>query len=270
MKTYRLLIAMLLVISLSACGGAGNKNSTNNQSAASESQVANTEANTEAPVEAQADEPVMENCYNEYYPVKSGASWNYALDSSLTGTDSFTRSILDVSNGSFTDQDDWAIGTTRTGTWSCDNGNLTALSLGGLATVSTSEQTFVATSQESSGVTYPSPLEFGTNWSQTLTISGDMVIAEGMSGTATVNASQNCTAVGEESVTVSAGTFDAMKLNCSTSITVTVDLDGVSTEPMTIDSLSEVWLVRGVGMVKISDNNEMANSIIELTAYTIP
>jgi hypothetical protein len=283
MKYYSFIIALLLVVSLSACGGANNNN---NQSVANEpvgAADAAAEANAKPSNETQNEQSVDEytdddtnsmslsgNCDNEYYPVKTGASWNYTMESSLTGTDSFTRSIVDTSDNGFTDQDAWAIGTTRTGTWSCNNGSLSALSMGGLATVSTAEQNFVATSQESSGVTYPSPLESGTNWSQSLTISGDMTVAEGMSGVATVNATQNCTAVGEESVTLTAGTFDTMKLNCSTSITVTVDLDGVTMDPMTIDSTSEVWLARGVGMVKTSDTNEITKSTIELTAYAIP
>ena len=283
MKNYQYLIAILLLLGLTACGGTNTTSSNNSSSAAiepTETPVAVAEANADASSQDQANQPAEENsgtssvasgnCNNEYYPVKSGAAWNYTLNSSLSGTDSFTRSILDVSNGSFTDQDAWEIGTTRTGFWSCENGNLTALSLGGLATVSTSEQTFVATSQESSGVTYPSVIELGTNWSQNLTISGDMELAEGMSGSATADATQYCTAVGEQSVTVPAGTFNAMKLNCSSTISITVNVEDIAIDPMTIESLSEVYLVRGVGMVKMVDDNEMAKSTIELTSYAIP
>jgi hypothetical protein len=263
MKIYRYLIVIFLLLSLTACGGS-NSASTNTGSRAAvepdEPVVAVAEPNADA----------SGNCYNEYYPVTNGASWDYTMNSSLSGTDTFTRSIIGMGDGGFTDQDVWTVGTVRTGSWTCDNGNLTALSLGGLATVSASEQTFVATSQESSGITYPSPLNIGTSWSQHLVISGDMVVTEGMSGTATADATQSCTAVGEESVSVSAGTFDALKLNCSTSISVTVDIEGMALDPMMINSTSEVWLVSGVGMVKTVDNNELTNATIELTTYAIP
>ena len=280
MKINRFVVVMILAVSLSACGGSNNKSSNNNQSTViepTETSIAASEANADASSDNQAEQPAAENstnssghCYNEYYPIKTGASWDYTLNSSLTGTDSFTRSILDTNDGGFTDQDAWAAGTVRTGSWSCDNGNLTTLSLGGLATVSTSEQTFVATSQESSGITYPSPMETGASWSQQLSISGDMVIADGMSGTATVDATQSCTAVGEESVTVPAGTFTAMKLNCNTSISTAVDIEGMAIDPMDLSSTSEMWLAKGVGMVKTVDNNEMVNSTIELSSYAIP
>ena len=286
MKKISYLLPIVLLFMLSACGGSATTENTDtgvsavstetplNGSEANNNSATGNESgqtsNTPSEQNNNASNTGSGNCYNEYYPVKSGVSWAYTMNSSLTGEDSFTRSILDVNDTGFTDQDTWAIGTVRTGSWTCDNGNLTALSLGGLATVSASEQTFVATSQESSGVTYPSPMDVGTSWSQHLTISGDMVVTEGMSGTTTAEATQSCTAVGEESVSVPAGTFDAMKLNCTTAITVTLDIEGMAMEPTTINATSDMWFVKGVGMVKTVDNNDLTSATIELTSYVIP
>ncbi len=281
MKRVTILLIMMLVF-ISGCNMLSSSAPAKDQPATSmpELAAAANSSSTEKPqttdpstgqnASAENLESTSGNCFNEYYPVKSGATWAYTMNSSMSGEDSFTRTILNVSETGFTDQDTWAIGTVRSGEWTCDHGNLTALSQGGMGTVSANGVNFEAISQESSGVTYPSPLGTGSNWGQHLVISGNVVISDGMSVFATNDTTQSCTDIGEESVTVPAGTFDALKLSCTASMVITTEMEGVATDPISITSTSEVWMVKGVGMVKLVDSNEMADSTILLNTYSIP
>jgi len=71
-------------------------------------------------------------------------------------------------------------------------------------------------------------------------------------------------------VTVPAGTFDAVRMDCKTDIAITITMNGVDV-PTNVSMTSKMWYAPGIGMVK-SDNvlsGDMTNTI-ELTAYTIP
>ncbi|MBI9051078.1 MAG: hypothetical protein JEZ00_16775 [Anaerolineaceae bacterium] len=279
MKTTRLFLIFILIM-LTGC----NPSVPDKNNAASLIPDVNTsdtvstenaeEVVQESETEPIAAEPVTGNCDNDYYPVKTGVSWDYAISSSISGDNTFTRSITDVHDTGFSDLDIFSVGTERTGTWTCDSGNITALNQGGAATVSIPAEAgvpvFEATSQESNGVTYPASLDVGQSWNQDLVISGDLMITEGMTTFATNETSNACTVIGEESVSVPAGTFTALKADCSTTMIVTVEIEGVATDPVTINSTSEMWLVKGVGMVKIVESNNLGDSSIELTSYSIP
>lgn len=215
-----------------------------------------------------------ENCTNQYYPVTAGATWQYAGSNSTTGDFSFERSITAVYQEGFVDQDVFDGGTTRTGTWTCAAGALSALSQGGVATVSVptnpSMATLIVDSTESDGVTLPATLTPGESWNQAVKIAGTMKISEQISAKARNDTEYICTAVGLESVSVPAGTFNGMKVICDYVMNIEVEMEATGPVSTKLTSTSNMWYVAGVGLVKIEDQGDIGLTTIELQSYTVP
>ena len=183
-----------------------------------------------------------------------------------TSADMFTHSIVSASEKEFTDQDAFGSGTTRTGQWSCEGGNLISLTPGGgSAAVAAAGVVFTFTVTENTGVTFPANVDVGSAWAQDISFEG----AQDIGGTQIASKNRavtSCTATGRESVTVPAGTFDALKVECSNTITIT--LEGMA--PIVIEGPSTAWYAEGVGMVKNIGTGGGVEAIIELTAVQIP
>ena len=226
-------------------------------------QAPTAEAATEAPVNGGGGA-----CANPYLPVVMGATWNYKMTGSVS--DTFTRSIVTADGSSFTDQDVFGTGVTRQGKWNCDSGNLTALnpSNGGSASVSTENVTVDFQTTAFSGVTLPATVNPGDAWEQSTTLEGtetinDMVIP------AKNEFTNSCKAVGVESVTVEAGTFDAMRVDCVTNMKITITMQETPVETaLTLNGTS--WYAEGVGMIKSASTGQGVDSTIELVSYAIP
>ncbi len=220
---------------------------------------------TATPVEPALTGP----CANPLYPVVAGAQWTY--DMTGTTNDTFTRSIVEVTDSGFTDQDTFSAGTIRTGIWNCDAGNLTSLDpvSGTSASVQTTtmDANFQTTAQ--SGMTLPAVVEAGTLWAQTVSIAGT-VTASGMTADATNDTSISCSASGVESVSVPAGTFDAMKVTCQYMSTITVVTQGISVPVAPIVFTTDSWYAPGIGWVQSISAGDGLDTTIVLTSYSIP
>ena len=210
-------------------------------------------------------------CNNPLYPVVVGASWSYTLTGPISS--SFTRTVTGLTADGFNDQDVFANGVSRTGNWNCNNGALIALnpnsSGGGDSSVQSSHATanFHTTAME--GVTLPATVNVGDSWSQNFTLEGAVTL-NGQDIPAKDVVAFSCTAGATESVTVPAGTFNAVHMDCTSDITITITMNGVET-PSDVNTSSTMWYAAGVGMVKSSNliNGANANTL-ELTAYNIP
>jgi hypothetical protein len=131
--------------------------------------------------------------------------------------------------------------------------NLKALELGsGAGTVSTASTNFEADSTTSEGVTLPASVNIGDTWTQIVDINGHMQMPDNTSAAARNQASQNCNALAQESVSVPAGTFEAMKVECQVEMTITISVQGLDVPPTTLASTSTLWYAEGVGLVKQS------------------
>ena len=216
-----------------------------------------------APIQEVSTEAPVADCFNPYYPVAQGDTWEYEVSGSAT--DTFTRSILSASGSEFTDQDVFGSGTTRTGQWKCESGNLIALTPGGSASVDTAGQTFNFTITSNSGITFPANLEVGNAWSQDIAYEGTQD-AGGTQITSQNQATTSCTATGRESVTVPAGTFDALKVECNSRISISIS----GGSPIVIEAPSVAWYAEGVGMVKTVSSGSGFDSTIVLKSYQIP
>jgi hypothetical protein len=237
-------------------------------------QVASTPSQSPTSESSSATQPPTGNdaanhaCANPYLPIIAGAAWNYSLTGSAT--DTFTRSILSVDENEFTEQDVFGAGVTRQGKWSCDNGSLIALdpANGPSAGVSSYSLDVDFQTKELSGVTLPATIHAGDTWSQSITLEGTSTIS-GQSIPAKNHTTSDCTAVGLESVTVPAGTFDAMRIDCKVSIHITITMNGTDI-PTNLNMNSTNWYAEKVGLIKAVSSGAGFDSTIELTSYTIP
>ena len=71
------------------------------------------------------------------------------------------------------------------------------------------------------GVTIPADIKEGTTWTQNLIIEG-LQIMDDQEMISNFDISNDCTATGEESVTVPAGTFTALRVDCVNTVTITM------------------------------------------------
>jgi hypothetical protein len=163
---------------------------------------------------------------------------------------------------------------TLTQEWACTPNGLLALESGGggAGTVTTDNLSLMIDTQNASGLTYPAEIQAGSTWQHTLDYSGTMEIA-GQSGEAQGNTIYDYTAIGVESVSVPAGTFEAMKIDIVTTINITATFQG-TTMPLTLTSTGASWFVQGVGWVKSVSQLDMggiqSTDTIVLQSYSIP
>ena len=176
---------------------------------------------------------------------------------------------LEVTADGFKDQDVFTVGITTTGEWKCDNWTLIALEPSGTPSATIQDENFSAEFKTTSwdGVTLPAALKAGDTWTQNFTLEGVETIA-GMQFNAKNVTAISCTAGATESVTVQAGTFDAVRVDCQSDSIVTVTTNSTDI-PTTISMTWTNWYAPNVGLVK-TDSTADINEDMELTSYQIP
>lgn len=233
-----------------------------------------TRAPTEPPTpEASATPESRGGCDNPLFPVVNGATWTYAGTGGPAGAYSYTDTITDVRADGFTITSKFDDNLTKAQEWACKPEGLVALQLPGGAAAITTKQ-FQATFETSNvqGVTIPASVAAGDKWSFSLTIKGTQEVS-GIKAETNGDASYDFTAVGMESVTVPAGTFDAMRVDGVLTLNLTALVSGLSI-PVQITMNTTSWFAPGVGMVKTSTSGSVAgtaiNDTLELQSYNIP
>ena len=219
-------------------------------------------APTAAPSAAPSAAPAAGPCAHLYYPVKPGASWQYQLSGASSGT--FTRSIVSLNENGFEDQDIFSAGTTRRGSWACQQGSLISLTPSGGASVSVADEQATFVVESNSGVTLPADLKPGAAWTQNLVYTGQHNIGGANVDSRTVM-EMSCKAIGVETVSVPAGGFDALRVDCSTRFEISFSGTTVS-----INDTSSAWYAPGVGEIKARSSSEMGSSEFVLLSYSIP
>lgn len=212
-------------------------------------------------------------CSNPLYPVKVGATWTYTSTGNLTGDHSFTDMITDVRDDGFTltSQFDQL---TKTQEWACKPEGLASLTFGGgaAAGISTSGVQMDLTTSNVQGVNLPKTINTGDQWPYSMDFKGTMDL-NGTSVDAQGTATYTFNALGEESVTVPAGTFNAMKIHAEIVLDIQVTFSGIKT-PVQFTSSSDMWYAPDVGWVKSTGSGDIMgtsyNESIELQSYNIP
>jgi len=271
-KKFKTIFSLLLtVIFLAACSFPSSTPTVVPQT--NQTQPPQTNA-TEPPVTSNGMPATGEGiCANTYYPVRQGATWNYKSSGGSAGEYSFTDTISSVREDGFTLSTQFG-DLTRTQEWGCQPEGLVALQFGGAPAAMLNAQNMQLNLEVTnvSGVTFPSEIQAGDQWQHSLDLQGNMTVAN-QEGSATGNAQNNFTAVGNESVTVPAGTFDAMKVQVDTTLNMNVSYQGLSV-PVTFSGSYTYWFAQGVGWVKASGTGSAVgmsfNEAIELQSYSIP
>lgn len=207
--------------------------------------------------------PAEGQCQNSYYPVVQGASWQYQLSGTSSGT--FTRTLTAVRPDGFDDQDVFSAGTTRQGSWACQNGNLIALTPSSGAAVFTAEMQADFTIESNTGISFPSNPQPGQEWAQNIVYLGQQNTG-GMTIESRNVLVTSCKAGNIETVKVPAGEFSALRVDCSTKIDIYIS----GSLAFSFTSSDSAWHVPGVGLVKSVGTSNMGSTEIVLLAYNIP
>lgn len=99
-----------------------------------------------------------------------------------------------------------------------------------------------------------------------MAVAGEAAIATG-------NAQTSFTAIGNETVKVPAGTFEALKLQVDPMFRFNIRYEGLNL-PVTFSDTYTYWFAQGVGWVKASGTGSAAgilfNETLELQSYRLP
>lgn len=254
--------AILLVTTLTACG-------------------LGVETPTAVPVDPGAEPVVVlptaqpsDPCANEYMPVKNNATYTYSSAGSPSGPYTFTRTITNVRADGFTLNSNIK-NQELAQEWFCKPEGLVPGQLG--ATDATSMLAFEKftdlKASNVSGAFLPPAITPGMEWTHAMDIQGIEKTKDGAPASMTGRVAITYTAGNKESVTVPAGTFEAIAIEVST----VIDFD-VTTQSnvitLTIDSTYTVWYAPGVGWVKSNGYGKLGGQdyveTIVLESYTIP
>lgn len=204
-------------------------------------------------------------CDHPYFPLRSGSSWTYSTTEgtstwsvgSAAGTADSAQATMSIVVPEITMTTHWDC--TSEGIISYDFGNISVAEMGEVVTMDVTD---------SSGVFLPaaSLLAAGYSWSDNYTLVMH-VTAEGVSLDTTMSAAESWTAVGMESVSVPAGTFEALRIEGTENISMSgfMGMGGVDTVVS-----ATFWFAEGVGIVRYTSASAGYTSVGELTSYTIP
>ncbi|HSB90922.1 MAG TPA: hypothetical protein VLD63_12955 [Anaerolineales bacterium] len=216
---------------------------------------------SEQPTAAQPSAPAPTSqsslglCDNPYWPVVEGATWTSSYHTSQQD-DTQVDTITDVGSDAF------LIETTRSNadyviTWTCTpEGLLWLQTNGGMFSAVFPNQQWSTNSY--TGVSIPKQINPGDTWS-----SSESLTATGSDGSMTFDIHLDFRAVGKESISVPAGTFDAMRLD------IVMEFVGPGFD-VTVD-ISD-WAAENVGMVKSVAQSDTGGLDweMELVSYSIP
>lgn len=216
-------------------------------------------------------------CSVPYMPVSEGATWNYQ-GTGETGPFSWTTTTTNVSEAGFTvtqthDTDGEPLIVTQQ--WSCDEEGVIALEFGGGADASLSYTGLNATMEtlQTTGLTMPRDVKPGDSWQQEFQIQGTVTTADIVSDV-TGKVAQSYQATGIESISTPTGSYDALKVEVTTTFDLQMTLMGI-TVPFNMVSTNTTWLAQNVGWVKTTgsamiDGTTGFENTIDLQSYNIP
>ena len=266
-KIYTRISALLIITFLAACSTP--------PVSPTDIQTTATIAAADATATIEGSTPVTEQglCTNLYYPVRQSATWTYKSTGGPAGEYSFTDTITAVQEDGFTLSTQ--IGDlTRTQQWTCTPEGLAALQLGGAPAAMLNSQNIQLNLDISNatGATFPSQINPGDQWQQTMDVQGNVTMMN-QEAQATGNAQMNFSAIGNESVTVPAGTFEALRVEVDVTLNVDATYEGL-TLPVSFSGTYTYWFAPNVGWVKSSGTGNVLGSSFsdttELQSYKIP
>lgn len=203
-------------------------------------------------------------CDHPYLPLRTGASWSYAgSDGQLSWSVTSAGGSADAASATM---DFTAPSVTMTVHWTCSSAGIVSYDFVSLKTLDLGN---VATMDivDTSGTWLPPAknLTPGSSWSNEYT----MVISvpeAGELGKMSTRVSEAWTVAGLETVSVPAGTFEALRIDGTATMTMSTPMGDM---PSTTMSMS-YWFAKEVGIVRFTNSGEGFSSQSELTSYSVP
>jgi hypothetical protein len=219
-------------------------------------------------------------CGNLYYPVIPEASFTYQITGTVSGTQ--THTITDIGEDGFTEEvvQDLAAHITYIYEWECLPKGLINTFSGTMIT----ESDTVNTTSDGDGITIPASISVGDKWTQTCNLISSDGKGEGELHRALT---YKRTAAAIETVTVPAGTFEAVRVDYDLEMDASMETYDGHSLPFDVDySSGSEWYVEGVGLVKKTAGVDLdrmdtpeepsvsigfeASGVYELIEYSLP
>jgi hypothetical protein len=194
-------------------------------------------------------------CGNPFFPIVEGASWTY--NTTGAGASTYTRSVAEVRDNGFT------LTHTTSGSptvlridYECTEDGLVSGTLGGLPAAGG----FSLKVTGFSGTNFPpaDQWQVGNTWTASYTVEGNGSVG-GIEANASGTIDLSYEIVGQESVDVPAGTFDAFKVDSTLTEQLTMSAAG-ATVPMDLAINSTDWYAKDVGQVKSQTYGDFAST----------
>lgn len=209
-------------------------------------------------------------CAHPYYPLRNGYSITYG-NRYPGGTSSYTMTASNVTNSGAKMIIAYEGGTRSEQNYACVNGAIQATGYVDLAAGMSGASATVET-RSVEGELLPQNLRVGSRWSTRFTIRMNMAnvlpvgtnaVGDTLNGTVAIDRE----AVAEESITVPAGTFRAIKVRSSTDVRIDPPpgMPATSVPPL----VSYEWWVEGRGLVKTVMGQDQS-IVSEATAIIVP
>lgn len=229
---------------------------------------------TDTTIPEETEAVVIEGlCDNPIYPVKQNATWTYFNTGGPSGDFSYTDTITEVRPDGFTLTTAFA-GLTRTQNWACETGGLKALEYGGgSAFIATQNANIEFNTLQVTGVSLPKEIVPGMQWLYSLTLEGTTIMPDGSQANSSGTFSVTMQEMGNETITVPAGTFETIKFQATTTLDIMGEFQGIQV-PMKITGSTITWFAPNVGQIKSVSNSDFGGApftlTTELQSYNIP
>ena len=199
-------------------------------------------------------------CANPFWPVVEGANWTSNLHTDQ-GDMTQVDTITDVGSDAFLVDTTQGQSTNYIITWTCTPEGLLWLQTDGGQFAAVFPDAQWATNSYS-GVSIPKQIQPGDSWA-----SSESLTATSSQGSFDFNVNIDFHAMGVESVTVPAGTFNAMRVDL-----VMVFSGQVSGQDFETTYNISDWVAEGVGLVRSVATSDVggADYSLELASYSIP
>jgi hypothetical protein len=213
-------------------------------------------------------------CKNILYPTTQGAFWVYASVGGPNGMLNYINSITEARADGFTLTSQFN-NVTRTQKWSCTPEGLIALQPGGgnAAGISIQDMTAELTTSEVKGISIPQTISTGMEWQYGLRLQGTVAMPGDQKAQSNGSYFVNMKALEKETVTVPAGTFEAIKIQSNSAVDIMAVFEGMEV-PVKFNGITITWYVPGIGYVKSVENGDFGGTIYstttELQSYKIP
>ncbi len=215
-----------------------------------------------------------ELCNNVLYPTTQGAAWMYATEGGPSGDFIYVNSITEVRADGFT-LTSQINDTINTQEWACQPDGLKALQLGGgsAAGISIQGMTAELITSEVTGISLPQSVTTGMEWQYSLKLQGTVAMPGDQQAQSAGGYSVVMKDLGTETVTVPAGTFEAIKIQANSAVDIMAVFEGLEV-PVKFNGTTITWYAPGVGYVRSVENGDFGGTAFsattELQSYHIP